>query len=311
MVVQAGESGMARLASSTVVSRRNRLLLTSAVALALIALPVGIGDGPFLAWQTVLAKSDNGNGGNGGNAGGNGNGRGNGRGGGHGVGHGQGDEEVLHGRERAPGRVGGAGNPHDVQEFVDGLRSGKAFGFDGYERRDARLAAARQRYDAALGRRDRNPGSSGRPGRDTETVAYGFSAEETSVLIERGWRGPKTGGSFRNHGERTRTMVELSKQLGFGAHVGAMQANFGTPFENGIADLQAALDAARAEGDDEEAQRLEGELATAIRDAKPGTGPDDGWASADLDVNDDQLVDRRDLEDLARIREEQLAGETW
>ena len=43
-----------------------------------------------------------------------------------------------------------------------------------------------------------------------------------------------------------------------------------------------------------------GELAAAIEEAKPGIGPDDGWATADLDVNDDQVVDRRDLETLAQ-----------
>jgi hypothetical protein len=88
-------------------------------------------------------------------------------------------------------------------------------------------------------------------------------------------------------------MVELSKQLGYGARVGAMQANFGTPQENGIAELQAELAAA---SDPTEVERLEAELAAAIRDAKPGNGPDDSWATYDLDVNDDQVVDQRDLE---------------
>ena len=32
--------------------------------------------------------------------------------------------------------------------------------------------------------------------------------------------------------------------------------------------------------------------------AKPGKGPDDSWATADLDVNDDRTVDARDLEAL-------------
>ena len=95
-------------------------------------------------------------------------------------------------------------------------------------------------------------------------------------------------------------MVELAKQLGYGARVGALQANFGTPFENGIADLQADLAAAEQAGDEAEAEHLRGELAAAIEQAKPGVGPDDGWATADLDVNDDQVVDRRDLETLAQ-----------
>jgi hypothetical protein len=105
-------------------------------------------------------------------------------------------------------------------------------------------------------------------------------------------------GGFKNHGERTRTMVELAKRLGYGARVGAHQANFGTPFENGIADLQAQLAEAEAAGNQAEVERLENELAQAIENAKPGNGPDDSWATADLDVNDDGVVDKRDLDAL-------------
>jgi hypothetical protein len=84
----------------------------------------------------------------------------------------------------------------------------------------------------------------------------------------------KPGGDagFKNHGERTKTMVELAKRLGYGARVGAMQAKFGTPFENGIAELQAQLAEARARGDQAEVDRLEAELADAIARAKPGKG---------------------------------------
>ena len=118
-------------------------------------------------------------------------------------------------------------------------------------------------------------------------------------------------------------MVELAKQLGYGARVGAMQANFGTPFENGITDLQAELEATEtelaearaaleAEEDpartaeleteiqelEHEIEDLEGRLDQAIADAKPGKGPNDSWATADLDVNDDGVVDPADLEAL-------------
>jgi hypothetical protein len=301
---------MIRLASSTCVPARlrlDRLLLTSGLALVLNSLPATISaDGPLLDWQTALAKSDHANGGN---AGGNGKGRGNGRG----VGHGLDDGDLLHGRGRGEGFVGGKGDPRDLQEFFDGVRSGKAFGF---ERRDERLVAARERYQQALGRRNRDAG----PGEDTDTVAYSFSAEETTTLIERGWQGPtaETDG-FRNHGERTRTMVELAKRLGYGARVGAMQANFGTPYENGIAELEADLAAAEQAGDEAEMERLQGQL-DAI---KPGLGPDDGWMTVNLDVNQDQVVDRRDLEalppsvepddggdDLPAGDEEQLVEET-
>ena len=67
-------------------------------------------------------------------------------------------------------------------------------------------------------------------------------------------------------------MVELAKRLGYGARVGAHQANFGTPFENGIADLQAQLAEAKAAGNQAEVERLEHELAQAIEEAKPGKG---------------------------------------
>ena len=128
--------------------------------------------------------------------------------------------------------------------------------------------------------------------------AYGLAPDETQALIERGWKGPKTQDGFKNHGQRTRTMVELAKRLGYSPRVGAMQANFGTPYENGIADLQDQLAEARAAGNQAEVERLEAELDTAIAAAKPGKGPDDSWATADLDVNDDGTVDARDLDAL-------------
>lgn len=300
---------MSRLASPTDArphSCLDRVLLTSAVALALIALPVGTSaDGPFLDWQTALARNDNGQGG----------GKGNGRGNGHGRGVGHGLDDVYVGRGRGHDQAGTAGGPHDLNEFLDGVRSGKAFGL---ERRDERIAEAKGRYRETLGKPGQGLGHS----EEARTVAYGFSLEETTTLIERSWKGPAAGAAgFRNHGERTRTMVELAKQLGYGARVGALQANFGTPFENGIAGLQAELAAAEEAGDQAETERLQGELATAIEEAKPGVGPDDGWATADLDVNDDQVVDRGDLEALARDDDvdepepepepEQLAAQGW
>jgi hypothetical protein len=117
--------------------------------------------------------------------------------------------------------------------------------------------------------------------------------------MARGWKGPAAStGGFRNHGERVRTMVELSKRLGYGARVGALQANFGTPQENGIAALQAKIAAAKAAGDQAEVDRLEAELAEKIENAKPGKGPDDSWATTNLDVNADGVVDKRDLQAL-------------
>ena len=180
---------------------------------------------------------------------------------------------------------------------------GRAFGL---ERRD-RLEQARARYAHVLEHR-RGQGSSGagavglerRPG----PLAHRLSPQETRHLMERGWRPRREPGpGFRNHGERVRTMVELSKRLGHGAQVGALQASFGTPQETGIPALAAELAMARAELDanpeDPEAaawvDQLEMELAVAIDRARPGSDADRSWASANLDVNDDGVVDGRDL----------------
>jgi len=279
--------------------RLEKLLLASAVALVLSALPVSISaEGPNVHWQTALARGGAGGGGPGGSGPG-----GQGIGGAPGA-HGRGIADQARG-QYGPDRLGANGRGHggaahgyhDVNEFLDTVRSGKAFGL---ERRDERVAAARERYQAALGKaaRGKHAGQELSPS-ELSPVAHHFSPAESGTLIERGWKGPSArNDGFRNHGERVRTMVELAKQLGYGAHVGALQANFGTPYENGIAALQAELAEAEAAGDQAEVERLEAELAEAIENAKPGIGPKDDWASADLDVNHDGVVDQRDLEAL-------------
>jgi hypothetical protein len=288
--------------------RLDQLLLTSAVALVLTTLPVGVStDGPPLDWQAAFARGD---GGGNGAGGGGGNGQGGGQGGGGGD-HGRGASE-RGGSDRGPGsrghayghdigrggQAGGANGYHDLNEFVDGVRSGKAVGL---EQRDERIDQARGRYGAALGKANqaKHAGYGPNPNDEIGPAAHRFSAEETKALMERGWKGPaaRTAG-FRNHGERVQTMVELSKRLGYGARVGALQANFGTPYENNVAALQAELAAAQTAGDQAEVERLEAELAEAIENAKPGNGPDDSWATADLDVNHDGVVDKGDLEAL-------------
>lgn len=287
--------------------RLRRMLLAGAAALVLTTSPATIGfHGLDLDGRVALARGGDGGGGNGGGGGGNGPGDQGGQGdhgrdasarGGHD--RGPGERGRAYGHERGQGGQGpNGGGYHDLNEFVDSVRNGRAVGLD---RRDERVDRARDRYSAAL--EQPGPGRSGSrsaPGQ----AAHHFSPEETQALVERGWKGPAAQQSgFRNHGERVSTMVELSKQLGYGARVGALQANFGTPYENGIASLQEQLDEARAAGDAAEVERLEGELAEAIAGAKPGIGPEESWASADLDVNDDQVVDQRDLEAL-----EQSAG---
>ena len=281
--------------------RPQRWLLASAVALVLSALPVSISaEGPRLHWQTALARGGSDGGGPGG--------------GGPGA---QGRDKATEARgKHGPNRLGADGGGHagggrgyrDVNEFLDTVRSGKAFGL---ERRDDRVAAARERYQAALGKPDRGKHAGHDLSRhELGPVAHHFSPAESSALIERGWKGPSArNDGFRNHGERVSTMVELAKQLGYGARVGALQANFGTPYENGIAALQAELADAEAAGDEAEVERLEAELAEAIENAKPGVGPDDSWATADLDVNDDDVVDQRDLETLEQTNSASPAEE--
>ena len=288
--------------------RLNQLLLTSALTLVLTTLPVSMhADGPSLESQAAFARDG---GGGGGPGGGGGNGQGGGPGGGRGdhggnaserggPDRGPGNRGQAYGHEQGQGgRVGGANGYHDLNELVDSVRSGRAVGL---ERRDERIDQARGRYGAALGKAHQvRPAGYGNSARDEiGPAAHRFSPEETKALMERGWKGPSArSDGFRNHGERVRTMVELSKRLGYGAHVGALQANFGTPQENGIAALETELAAARAGGNQAEVERLEAELAETIENAKPGKGPDDSWATADLDVNGDGVVDKRDLEAL-------------
>ena len=248
-----------------------RLALAAGTALALIAAPVAFSPHSLtLAWQVAAAKNDGGGGGGGG-------GGGHGNGGGHGKGQ---DASRGHGRS------------DDLGAW--------AYGRD---RRDDRIEHARQRYDAAIGHA---AGFGHGPTGDDDRAAHRFSADETHQLIERGWRARAVSDAgFRNHGERVRTMVELAKQLGYGGKVGALQANFGTPYENGIAQIEADLEAARADlaaGDDQAAGRvaeLEAQLDAAVAAAKPGNGANHDWARADLDVNGDGLVDRSDLDALA------------
>jgi len=243
-------------------SRAGRLILAAGATAALIAAPVTLGAYPLgLAWQLAAAKSDGG--------GGHGNG-------GHGNGH---EANSNRGLGRSDDHGGGWGH--------------------GRDRQDDRIERARERYEVALGRADAaNRG----PKADEQRVAHHFSADETHELLEHGWRTRAVSDAgFRNHGERVRTMVELARRLGYDPRAGALQANFGTPYENGIAQLEAELATARADaaaGDDRAAARvdeLEAQLEAAVAAAKPGSGANHDWARADLDVNGDGAVDRGDL----------------
>lgn len=283
--------------------RPSSWLAASGLALALTAAPVSLDlDGATMSLKSAFA--DRGGSGNGGGAGGgNGNGRGGAdhaeRGNGKGNGHGWGAGGV------------GPNTPSfgSIDDFSSEMRNGKG---------SKDFASARDRYGDALAHGRTRPGRERDAGVGQGRKAADLSAEETRALIERGWARKDAAqlDGFRNHGHRVSTMVALARELGYGARVGAMQGNFGTPFETGIADIQAELEAARAALDenpeDPELQarvdRLEGDLAAAVEAAKPGLGPDDGWATADLDVNDDGVVDTRDLE--AAREESDGSGDT-
>jgi hypothetical protein len=154
-------------------------------------------------------------------------------------------------RGGGPGRGRGSG-PLDGDWRPDG---GQALG-----RMIERLAGrergnARARYEQALGAKGPNAAAG-----DVEVVVE-LTPEQTARLMRQGWaRHERLDAGWRNHGERVRTMVAIAEALGYAASVGALQANFGTPFEN---DLEPAF-----------------------------TGD---WSVVDLDVNDDRRVDRLDL----------------
>jgi len=141
----------------------------------------------------------------------------------------------------------------------------------------------------------------------------------TASLVARGWQEPVAADAtgFRNHGHRVSSMVEIAKALGYGAHVGALQANFGGPYgstattdtaaarETLTAEMVELRDALAAlddpEGDEARAiearlAEIEGELAAfdAPPDAPPGWDGD--WRTANLDITGDGVVDLADLE---------------
>jgi hypothetical protein len=98
------------------------------------------------------------------------------------------------------GQAGGANVYHDLNEFVDSVRSGKAVGL---EHRDERIDQARGPLWAALEKanRDKHAGYGLNSNNEIGPAAHHFSPEETKALLERGWKGPaaRTAG-FRNHG---------------------------------------------------------------------------------------------------------------
>lgn len=284
-----------------IASHRSRLLRLAATAL----ICVGLASAPMAIDMTTLELSSKAAfAKKGGEKGG-----GNGRGGGDRGGRDRGDRgnQSERSKDNSGGQNGHSSDNRSLSEVFDDFRSGKAFGAAS---KDHKIGRAKERYNKEIvPDRQRQDGNlSNDP--SALRAAHEFTPRQTKDLIGRGWKSDQPLEGFANHGDRVRTMVALAKALGYGARVGAMQANFGTAAENGIAALEDELSAARAEAETnpEAAARvedLEAMLASAVEQAKPGEGPDDDWAMADLDVNDDGVVDRADLDVLRDDRDDE------
>ena len=75
--------------------------------------------------------------------------------------------------------------------------------------------------------------------KDITSISKRISKEETASLINSGWVNDNVySKDFVNHGKRVSTYVQIAKDQGLPAYVGALQANFGNPYETGIVDLQ-------------------------------------------------------------------------
>jgi hypothetical protein len=109
---------------------------------------------------------------------------------------------------------------------------------------------------AAAEERVRDAANQGRRGRD-------LTNDDIDALIAGGWGNRALDDGFRNHGERVRTYVAIAKALGEGAYVGALQANFGP--------------------------------VTATQPLPTNPRPPGDWATINLDVNKDGVIDGRDL----------------
>ncbi len=201
--------------------------------------------------------------------------------GGNGVGHSGG-----HGNASKGGR-GKSGKRFDLADG-DGPGKGKA------------KNAAKARYAAALAKAAGR--KLGKSDDDLGEAEYVLTDAEAEALVKQGWGARKQtlDDDFRNHGERVNFYKDLARALDLPNHFGSMWANFGDPFESGVADRLAAVDAAQA--NPEALEEAEDELAAAIAAAKPGNGPKTGWETAiEIDLSGpegepDGVVDEHDLE---------------
>lgn len=250
-------------------SNSNPWFLSAPIALLAIALIAAPLDFTPPDWQlSKSAAQAKGDGGGGGKGGGNDNDKGN---------------------DKSSAKSGGKDNGKGASAKDDKGGKGNKGGSKAKEE-------TQKRYAKALGLGV--DGAGVKPGKSVHT----FSAKEVKGLLGNKWKAAKFDDpNFVNHGQRVSTMVKIAKALGYGAWVGAMQANFGTlqELEAAVADAQADLVAALAAGTSEEIAQAQQALAAAeatLADPKPGLGPKGEWATVDLDVNTDGVVDAQDLE---------------
>lgn len=173
----------------------------------------------------------------------------------------------------------------------------------GHDRRSARSNAQESDGDRRVWNRprDRDHTDRGRHSGHDSSGAFAGRSERRNAALQPPLpqrRPDPEGGDFRNHGQRVSTYVALGKELGFSASVGAMQANFGTPFENGL--VATDPDTGEFLKDPDTGEFIIDATQADIAAVKPGNGPRTRWETeTDLDVNMDGIVDGTDL-DLAR-----------
>ena len=84
--------------------------------------------------------------------------------------------------------------------------------------------------------------------RDPDKSVLVLDAAGVGLLLQRHWRGPGIAAdATRQQIRRNRGFIGLARMLKLDPGIGAAQASFGRPAENGVAELADALDAARFE----------------------------------------------------------------
>ncbi len=210
----------------------DRLLVTTALAVTLVASPVGLalsGGALGLSTQTAMAMG-NGGGNSGGNGGGNSGG---------GSDHGGGNGNSGGGSENSGSSDNGnSGSGKDHASAVGSSGPGKSD--TGSDKSKTAKEAVQERYLTALESDQENKGRGN--DRDVGRPEYQLNISEAKALVDQGWGARRTelDDGFVNHGARVTFYVEMARALDLPSYYGAMWANFGTATENGLAALAAA-----------------------------------------------------------------------